>query len=98
MIHKAKQTVKGATTNFVPVPCEMCDMCLKPPTSRRSHNAEGQFQGRCIMASLREDIASAMKDALKAKDQAALATMPISAALPIVTSRPEATAITMDRG
>ena len=34
------------------------------------------------MASLREDIASAMKDALKAKDQAALATMRlISAAL-----------------
>ena len=34
------------------------------------------------MANLREDVAAAMKDALKAKDQAALATMRlISAAL-----------------
>ena len=38
--------------------------------------------GRCVMANLREEIASAMKNALKAKDQAALATMRlISAAL-----------------
>lgn len=41
-----------------------------------------RFQGRYGMANLREEIAAAMKAALKAKDQAALATMRlISAAL-----------------